>query len=393
MSDENNKHGPHTRLVHTASADPAYNKLVNPPIERASTMLFDKAEDLYAFTPGARYYGRQGTASQYALRKAIADMEGAAAVTLAPSGLAACTLPLLALSRPGGHMLISDSVYGPTRAFCDGVLRDQHGLGIEYFDPRIGADLAAHIRPETCVIFLESPGSLTFEINDLKEISKLAQARQIPTLIDNTWSAGWFLKPLALGIDYSLQAATKYHTGHSDVIMGSIAARTKEGGRVIADYARLTGNMVSPDDAWLVLRGMRTMGVRLERQAQSALDIARWLSAREDVAQVLHPALPEHPDHAIWKRDFNGASGLFGFILNDVPEESVLRFLDSLKLFGLGFSWGGYESLAIHCDPQIKRTARPWQAAGPLIRLSIGLEDKDDLIADLTAGLNTLTTP
>ncbi len=384
------KTGAHTRLVHAGrKAKGTVADLVNPPIERASTVLFQCAEDLYDRKPGQRYYGRFGTASQTALRAAIADLEGAADVVLAPSGLGACTLALSALARPGRHMLISDSVYGPTRAFCDGVLAPG-GVSIEYFDPRTGAGLAAQCRDETCAIFLESPGSLTFEINDLPAIAELAQARGIATLIDNTWAAGWFLKPLEMGIDYSIQAATKYHTGHSDVLMGAVAARTIAGAKTITQHAYLSGNAVSPDDAYLVLRGMRTMGVRLERQQQSAIKIARWLSTRPEVAQVLHPALPEHPDHALWQRDFSGASGLFGVILKPASETQVYAFLNALDLFGLGFSWGGYESLAIHCDAQIRRTAKPWKALGPLVRFSIGLEDPEDLIVDLEKGLEAL---
>ncbi len=388
--------GAHTRLLQSGRTNfGTSSDLVNPPIERASTILFERAEDLYSGKT-RRHYGRIGTASQEALRAAIADLEGAADVVLTPSGLAACTMALLAVCTTSGrsknpaHVLIADCVYGPTRAFCNDILGKQNGLEIEYFDPRIGAQIADKVRPETCAIFLESPGSLTFEISDLPVIAKVAQAHNIPTLIDNTWGAGWFLKPLALGIDYSIEAATKYHTGHSDVIMGAIAARDAKSAARINNYNRLTGMTVSPDDAYLVLRGMRTMGVRLDRQQQSALKIAKWLSARDEVVQVLHPALPEHPDHAIWKRDFDGAAGLFGVIFKPTSPQKINAFLDNLALFGLGFSWGGYESLAIPCDPQITRTAKPWDAPGPLVRFNIGLEDVDDLIGDIEQALAVL---
>ncbi len=390
MSHKDQYGGAHTRLVHAARNEQGAAKdLVNPPVERASTVLFDKAEDLYAFKPGVRTYGRYGTATQNALCAAIAELECAAGVILTPSGLSACTLSLLAVSQKDGHMLISDSIYGPTRAFCDNILT-KNGIEVEYFDPRAGAKLAEQCRDNTCAIFLESPGSLSLEVNDLPAIVDVAKKRDITTLIDNTWAAGWFLKPLTLGIDYSIQAATKYHTGHSDVLMGAIAARDKASATLMHEYARLMGNAASPDDAYLVLRGMRTMGVRLERQQDSALKIAQWFSGRDEVAQVLHPALPEHPDHELWKRDFTGASGLFSIILNPVSQDQLHAFIDALDLFGIGFSWGGYESLVIQCDPQIKRTARPWDAPGPLVRFSIGLEGVDDLIADIERALSVL---
>jgi cystathionine beta-lyase len=391
MNKKSSPQGANTRLVHAARQTRGMAEdMVNPPVERASTILFERAEDLYAHNPEQRHYGRFGTATHCALSDAITELEGAAGTILAPSGLAACTLALSAVSKPGGHILITDSVYGPTRNFCDNILTGR-GLEIEYFNPRAGADLQSQIRDNTCAIFLESPGSLTLEINDLPAIAAVAKARGIPTLIDNTWGAGWFLKPLALGMDYSIQAATKYHTGHSDVLMGAVASRTKDGAELMHNYAYLNGNTVSPDDAYLVLRGMRTMGVRMAHQQQSALKIAKWLSTRDEVMRVLHPALSEHPDHDLWKRDFTGASGLFSLILNPVSPEKVHDFVNALSLFGIGFSWGGFESLVIHCDPQIKRTAGSWAASGPLIRFSIGLEDADDLIADIESALASLS--
>ena len=377
-----------TRLALAGRDTTRHDGAVNPAIHRATTLVIDDTADLYN-TP-KKTYALEGMAVQDALKDALLAIEGGAAVTLAPSGLGACTLALLTIARAGGELLVVDSVYGPTRRFCNTVL---HRLGVRttYFDPHIGGDIAGLINENTCSVFLESPGSITFEVQDVPAIAAAAKARGVPTILDNTWSAGLYFKPFEHGVDISVQALTKYQAGHADAFMGAVLAATPQmGERVKATYKQL-GLGASPDDAYLVLRGMRSLSVRLDRQAASGLRIARWLETRPEVARVIHPALPSHPDHALWKRDFTGAAGVFGAVLKPVDDAKLKVMLESYALFSMGFSWGGYESLIIPCDDNITRTATPWKAEGPVIRLSIGLEHPDDLIADLTQGFARLS--
>ena len=361
---------------------------VNPPVQRVSTLILDRVDDLY--DDSVKTYGLDGMAVHEALADGLMALEGGAGVTFAPSGLAACTLPFLALTQPGAHVLVPDSVYGPTRRFCDGMLAR---LGVEttYYDPRIGADIAALIRPTTRLIWMESPGSLTIEVQDVPAIAAAAHAAGIPCAIDNTWSAGLYFKPLAHGVDLSIQALTKYQAGHADVLLGAIIARDPAMHATMRRANKELGlGSGAPDDVYLCLRGLRSMPVRLAAQSASALTIAAWLRERPEVAQVLHPALPGAPDHDLWTRDFTGAASLFSIVLHPVSDGALKRMLEGMRVFSMGFSWGGYESLIVPCDPQLKRTATRWRGAGPLVRLSIGLEDPADLIADLEAGLARL---
>lgn len=360
---------------------------VNPAVQRATTLVFDDPDDLYG--KPHKTYALEGMAVQEALRDALVAIEGGAGATLAPSGLGACTLALLTMAREGGEMLVTDNAYGPTRRFCDTMLA-RLGVRTVYFDPHIGSGIDALMTERTCGVFMETPGSGTFELHDVPAIAAAARAREIPTAIDNTWSAGLYFKPFAHGVDLSVQALTKYQAGHSDTFMGAVLSSTPAWEtRVRLAYKQL-GLGAAPDDAYLVLRGLRTMGVRLERQSASALQIARWLEAHPQVSRVRHPALESHPDHAIWKRDFTGASGLFAFELKTSAPERVNAMLQALQIFAMGFSWGGYESLIVPVNANIKRTATSFTPAGETIRVSIGVEHPDDLIADLSRGLAAL---
>lgn len=373
-----------TRLVRAGRAQGHESGPVNPAIQRGSTVLFSDAEALHG--PG-KSYGLDGFAVHDALAAALADISGASGAVLAPSGLAACTTALLTFTQAGGEVLVTDSVYAPTRRFCDGLLA-RHGVTTQYFDPRIGAGIQALLTEKTQAIFIESPGSLTFEIQDVPAIARVAKARGVATIIDDTWSAGVYFKPFDHGVDVSVQALTKYQAGHADVLLGATLARDPAlVARLQHTVKELGMGCGSAEDAYLTLRGLRTMPLRLERQAASALKIARWLAGRDDVASVLHPALETHRDHAMFARDFSGASGVFGVNLKAVGRARLAAMLDGLALFGLGFSWGGYESLLIDCTEQKLRKVARWREPGPLLRLSIGLEDPDDLIADLEAGL------
>ena len=362
-----------------------------PPLQRGSTVLLPDARSLYDYSQTS--YGRLGLSMQAALAEAVGELEDAQPARLFPSGLAAIAGALQALLKAGDELLVVGCAYGPSRRFCDTILK-RYGVVTRYVPAAAGAEaVMALAGPATRLILLESPGSLTFEIQDVPAIAAAARARGVLTVIDNTWGCGLLYQPLALGVDVSLQALTKYVSGHSDVFMGSACSRDPEVLKAIDAFLRDFGLGVSPDDAYLMLRGLRTLEVRLKRHGENALKVAAWLQQQPEVRQVLCPALPGAPGHELWKRDFKGLNGLFSVVLAPAPNETetgarVEGFIDALELFGLGFSWGGFESLAIHCDPQLKLRPDKPQFEGPVVRLHVGLEDPDDLIADLRQALD-----
>ena len=379
-------HGQPTKLVEGGRRKDWRGKLVNVPIERASTILFDTVDELHGSRPalGNYRYGLQGTATHWALSEALTELEpGAAGTALYPTGLAAITTTLLVLLSPGDELLAPDNVYGPTRKFCDTILK-RLGIATRYYDPLAGAGIAEIITHATRAILLESPGSLTMEVQDVPAICAVARERGIVTLLDNTWATPLLFPAIAAGVDVSILAVTKYVGGHADLMLGSATA-TEPYFRRIQTASWDLGHAVSPDDAWLASRGLRTMAMRLKQHEESALKIAQWLKQRPDVGLVLHPALPDCPGHEHWKRDYKGSSGLFTFELKDASNAARTTFVVSLKLFGIGFSWGGYESLALPIDPHRTISRAP---AENLVRLHIGLEDPDDLIADLAVAFD-----
>ena len=380
-----------TVIVHTGSDPRANHGIVNPPVYHASTIVSPTVESYHEkgkrrFQKGVYTYGRHGTPTQGALEEAIAALEGGDRAVVLASGMAAINAAILAFVKAGDHVLMVDSVYGPARRFCDVFLK-RFGVDVTYYDPHIGAGIAALLRDTTRVVYTESPGSLTFEVQDIPAIAAAAHARNAVVILDNTWSAGVFFKPFTHGVDVSVQSATKYIGGHSDLMMGSITTTDAHWTRVRQQAADL-GAPSGPDDAYLALRGLRSIKVRLARHQETGLKLARWLQERSEVARVIHPALPGDPEHALWRRDFTGACGLFAFVLKNVSDKALAAMLDGLELYGMGASWGGFESLILPSDPL--RTATKWSPEGPLVRVHAGLEDPDDLIADLARGFERL---
>jgi cysteine-S-conjugate beta-lyase len=374
----------------TAGRDTGAQKgFVNPPVVHGSTVLYPTADDLHAHR-GEFQYGRHGTPTTKALQETLMALEGpqCAGVGIAPSGLSAVTTTLLAVLKSGDHLLVCDNVYRPTRNFCNGLLA-RYGVETTYFDPLIGAGIAELFKSNTKAVLVEAPGSQSFEMPDIPAIASIAHARGAIVIDDNTWATPLFHRSLDQGVDISIQAATKYIGGHSDIMFGTISANAMTW-PAIAESIRLLGVCAGPDDVFLAIRGLRTLSVRLAQHHRSGLEMARWLGARPEVSRVLHPALESDPGHAIWKRDFTGASGLFSVVLKPAPQKSVDAMLDTLKLFGMGYSWGGFESLVIPFDCAGYRTATNWTPGGPTLRFHIGLENVEDLKADLARGFEAL---
>jgi cysteine-S-conjugate beta-lyase len=394
------QHGQHpkqrfaTRMSHAGRAGTRVHGFVNPPVHRGSTVLYP---DCAARRDSAKRrfeqymtYGTAGGPTHYALEDVLCEIEGGTRCTVVGTGLAACAVPLLAYLKAGDHCLVPDSVYGPVRNLCDGLLK---GWGIEttYYDPTVDEEgMRALLRPNTRVVYTESPGSHTFEVQDIGAIARAAHAAGAKVLMDNTWGIHHF-QPFAHGVDVSIQALTKYVGGHSDILLGAVIVNTEQDWHAVRGAGAQLGQYASPDDAWLALRGIRTLAVRLKQQQQSGLEVARWFETRPEVLRVMHPALPAHPQHRLWRRDFTGACSLFGVVFQPrYALEDVFRFVDGLRLFGIGASWGGYESLAIATTGNIIRTAGTGAFGGPMARIHIGLEDPADLIADLEQGLARL---
>ena len=382
---------PDTTVV-TGGRDPASNHgFVNPPVYHASTVLYQSADDFVA-RRGRYQYGRRGTPTTEALELALQELEGpqCAGVALLPSGLAAISTALFSVLKAGDHVLVTDSAYGPTRSFCDHILT-RFGVGTTYFDPLVGGAIDKLMQPNTKAVYLESPGSLSFEMQDVPAIAKTAHARNALVLMDNTWATPLYFRALEFGVDLSVQAGTKYIGGHADVMIGTVSANSATAGD-LKRTVYLNGWCVGPDDVYLAQRGLRTLAVRLDRHYQSGLAVAKWLERRPEILRLLHPAMPSDAGHTIWKRDFTGACGLFSVVFKPVPQQAIHAFLDALELFGIGASWGGYESLAIPFDCASVRTATRWAPGGPAVRLHIGLEAVEDLIADLERGFAALAS-
>ena len=382
-----------TLLTHLGRNPEAQHGAINPPVYHASTILSkNMAEWENRRDPrlhfGVVRYGLSGTPTTFALEELLAKIEGGYRAAIVSSGLAAITAPLQGCLSQGDHLLMVDSCYGPARNFCERVLT-RMGVETTYYDPLIGEGIAGLMRPNTKVVYCESPGSLSFEVQDIPAIAEVAHKHGATVMMDNTWATPYLFRSFEHGVDVSIHAATKYIGGHSDAMLGAIITNEASWLPVRSMVADL-GHCAGPDDIFFGLRGMRTLSVRLERHQKNALEVAHWLQTRPEVSRVLYPALEEDPGHALWKRDFLGASGLFGVVLKAVPKEAVAAFIDSLDLFGIGASWGGYESLIQPAFPERGRTATRWQAEGPLVRIHIGLEDPQDLIADLAQGLDKL---
>jgi cysteine-S-conjugate beta-lyase len=371
-----------TKLIATGRPHQRHAHPVNMPVERASTILFPTYDD---YLEGARTinYGRLGTSTHRAFEEAITALEGGFETRLAPSGLQACNAALLAFISAGDHVLMTDAAYDPTRKFCDNFLK-RFGVETTYYDPMAThEEITALMQPNTKVIFAESPGSLTFEVQDIPMLAKAAHAGGAVLVVDNTWSGGYFCKPIALGADVSVQAATKYIVGHADCLIGTLTSADERIAKKIYYALLQLGSNVSADDAYLALRGLRTLSARLRRHEENALALAKWLSKRDEVRHIIHPAFKSCPGHAVWKRDFSGSSGLFGVVLKPTPLPALKTFFNALKIFGMGFSWGGFESLCVHAHPERYRTATNWQADEPVLRFHAGLEDIDDLKNDI----------
>ena len=388
---ERRRYRPATEVAHLGRDPRRFLGAVNTPVFRASTILLQSVAELEQATRGefpGIAYGLHGLPTVTDLQDALASLEGGHAALMVPSGLTATTFPLLALARPGDHVLVTDAVYGPTRRFCDNHLR-RFGIDVGYFDPLLGADIAREFRPQTTLVFTESPGSLTFEVQDIAAIAAVAHARGARVVLDNTWATPLGFRSFDHGVDVSVHAATKYIGGHSDLLLGALIANAD----AFPPLKRLWTDMgiaASTDDCFLGLRGLRTLAVRLARHAESAMEVALWLAKRPEVRRVLYPPLPGDPGHALWRRDFRGASGLFGLVLEPIAADRVAAMLDGMRLFGMGWSWGGFESLVIPTWPERARTATSWNPGGPTLRLQIGLEDPQDLIEDLDAGFRRL---
>ncbi len=378
---------PATQIVHLGRAPSEQHGFVNTPVYRGSTVLFPTLKELKARSQPFTY-GRRATPTTRALEAALIALSGGAYAMLTSSGLAAVATALLAFAQSGDHILMVDTVYQPTRALCDGLLA-RMGIETEYYDPLVGAGIAKLFRPNTKLVFVESPGSQTFEVQDLPALSAAARARNIWVLADNTWASPLYAKPLALGADVVIEALTKYVVGHADAMAGAVIANTRAA-KLLDAAKEALGTAQGSEETFLALRGLRTLDVRLERHMKSGIAMAQWLEGRREVAHVFHPALASHPQHTLWKRDFVGASGLFSVVLKNTSETALGHFLDDLKLFGMGYSWGGYESLVIPFNPTSYRTATKWTFAGHALRFHIGLEDIEDLKADLSAGFDRL---